>query len=167
MAVSTVLVAVPTCWIISATMPLVAVTVSIQELSNNACILVGNSLPLLYIITYFVSNCIKCLTIIGLYVAVIKTLRNSNVITKSRAISILPIIFQMVGIVLTNFQCWSTVCIIGIIALTGSPLVSSLESLITLVLLPLNSVINPTINTFCAPQFRSKLRCMFLTKKGK
>ena len=164
MTVCVVLIEIPMCWGVSAVLPIISITVPFHRLSNNACILVGKSLPLPFLITYFLFNCTIFLMIIGLYIPIIKTLNNSATMTKSRRTSLIPIILQLGAVVLTNFLCWMTMCIMAVVSLTGAPLVSSVESLVSLVIFPLNSIINPTINIFRTKQFLSSFMKIVMKK---
>jgi hypothetical protein len=90
----------------------------------------------------------------------VRTLQKSAKITKSRQRSLTPLVLRLGAIVLTNLLCWLTMCIMAIMSLSGYPLVASAESLVSLVIFPLNSIINPTINTFCTTQFLLSYNCL-------
>jgi hypothetical protein len=51
------------------------------------------------------------------------------------------------------------------VSLLGFPLVSSSESLVSLVIFPLNSIINPIINTFVTKQFLASVRNICYSQK--
>jgi hypothetical protein len=158
MTVCAAYVILPICWFACAILPVLSINLSFHRLSNNACILVGESLPLPYVITYLVINCVIFITLIALYIAVTKTLYKSKHMTKSQQISITPILLRLGLIVLTNLLCWLTVCIMAVLSLSGFPLVSSKESLVSLIIFPLNSITNPTINTLSTPKLWASLR---------
>jgi hypothetical protein len=158
MTVCAVLIAIAVCWCVSVILPIVSISLNQHGVLNNACILVGKSLTLPYSVTYFVFNCAIFLMILGMYISVVNTLHKSTCITKSQQVSLTPIVLRLGVIVLTNFICWLTMVIVGLMSLSGSPLASSLESSVSLVIFPLNSFINPMINTFSTKQFLSSLR---------
>jgi hypothetical protein len=141
----------------SATPPIIAVSRDFSSLSNNACIMIGNSLPLPYMITYFLLNLILFVAILSSYVAVIKTLSKSAQQSKSKHASTASVMARLGAVVMTNFIEWLTMCIMAIISLSGIRLFSSIEALVSLIIFPLNAILNPIINTLSTKQFAQSI----------
>jgi hypothetical protein len=158
MTIKVALLLTPTCWCIGAILPSISITAAFNGQSNNACILVGKSLSMPYLVTYLIFTVLIFFIISGVYIAVIRVLHKSGSISKSRQMSLTPLVLRLGVIVLTNLLCWLTMGIMTIVSLSGFPLVSSSESLVSLVIFPLNSIINPIINTFVTKQFLSSVR---------
>jgi hypothetical protein len=141
------------CWCISAILPTLFASLNFSALANNACILIGKSQPLAYMITYFVLNLIVFITIFVVYIAVIKTIKQSANVSQNKNAATASVMLRLGAVIITNFLTWFTMGIMGIISLAGVPLFSSVEALVSLAIFPVNAIINPVINTFSTKQF--------------
>jgi hypothetical protein len=137
----------------SAVLPSLYIILYLQQLVNNACILIGKSLPLSFTISYIALNLSLFLGNMIYYVPIIKTRKSSRNLTHTNQTSALSLLIRLATVTVTNLIVWLTMCIMTVISLAEVPLDSSLESLVSLLIVPLNSITNPIINTFSTRQF--------------
>lgn len=139
-------------WICGAILPVLSVLLSGTFITNSACIVLGDSISMLFSILYIIFNSIIfiCLTVV--YLAVLKTVVKSSQVSKSHDKSA-QVTLRLGAVILTNFVAWFTISILSILSMFHVSMPASIESVVALVILPVNSFLNPIINTITAPNF--------------
>ena len=112
---------------------------------NSACMYFGSSLPLSILVPILCVNTGLFLFLVISYGCIWKTVHQSAVQTGKQQ-SVIKLVINLGGIIVTSLLSWLIIAIFSIMAMVGSPLFSSLEVVVGLIVFPLNAFINPLLN---------------------
>ena len=136
--------------------PMLASVLSTKSIENTMCILLGNSVTFLFSMYYIITNIIVFLLIVIMYLPILHKVKMSSKIHKSSDNSI-TVIARLGAVILTNFIPSLTITFISIMAMFPHTIPSSIEANMAFLLFPLNSCLNPIINTFTTHEFLCNL----------
>ncbi|XP_066277461.1 G-protein coupled receptor GRL101-like [Branchiostoma lanceolatum] len=110
---------------------------------------------------FMVFNFIAFLLIMGSYIAMFISVRSAGKASgeaagKQKAGQTQTMTTRMTMIVLTDFFCWFPVTLMGIMALTGVALPGEVFAFTAVIILPINSALNPVLYTVLAIKARGK-----------
>ena len=143
-------------WIVGAVLPISSALYSNKNMANSACILIGESLSTTFSILYICMNFILFIGLTIVYVKIMKKVTQSSQITKSSGKST-NVSLRLGGVLVTNFGACISISTLALIYLVPVSMPPSVGAIVSLVLFPLNSMINPLINTITAMDFN--IRC--------
>ncbi|XP_078662611.1 uncharacterized protein LOC144906319 [Branchiostoma floridae x Branchiostoma belcheri] len=110
---------------------------------------------------FMVFNFIAFVLIMGSYIAMFVSVRSAGKASgeaagKQKAGQTQTMTTRMTMIVLTDFFCWFPVTLMGIMALTGVALPGEVFAFTAVIILPINSALNPVLYTVLAIKARGK-----------
>jgi hypothetical protein len=141
---------------LSITFTVLAALYSTKSIATSACILLGESLSMIFSIIYLIFNTVLFIVLVALYLALIIKVVKSSKIKKSQDMSG-QICKRLGAVIVTTFVPWFLVTILALLSLVGFPPPAFLESIMGLVLFPLNALLNPLINTITTREFQEDL----------
>ena len=140
------------CWGIGIGLPLSASASPANRVTNSACIMMGSSLHLSFTVLYASLNTIIFLKLIILYSFVLhRFLGHRNM---KETLHVNRKAGSRLGlIILSNIVPWLTISVFTILVLAGVHFPPSLETILGLLLFPLNALLNPIINVLSLRSF--------------
>ena len=138
-------------WFAGLLLPLLSAFLSDNSITNSACILLGGSINVTLSIAYaavymLVFACTTCA-----YASIANNVGQSRKLHKSQ-VNTFNVLFRLGAVAVTNFLVSTTVTTLSLLAVvTYVP--PSLEAMLAFLLFPLNSCLNPIINTVTTKQF--------------
>ena len=132
-----------TVWVVTLVTFSVAFQVTPPHITNSACIIVGSSLSLKFSILLLTYNSLLFTILCILYAILAQTVVKTSLNKDTRKVR--KMILKLGGILLTNFLAWMIISILSILSIAGSSLYPSLETLLGILLFPLNALVNPLI----------------------
>ena len=151
-------------WSMSVVLPIVTAIDNRNQISNSACIRIGNSIVSLYSYIYLIYNSLLFTLMISSYLVIMKTIKKRNSMINDPAHTSTAVVMKLGLIIITNFFAWLTVTLVNLIAMTRANLPKSVEAMFALITFPVNAFLNPLLYTICTKQFISSLG-MDLTRK--
>ena len=138
-------------WFAGLLLPVLSALVSDNTITNSACILIGGSVNVGFSIAYSVTYMLVFACTICVYAIFAYNVNQSHKASKSEA-NIFQVMFRLGAVAVTNFLVSMTVTTLSLLAVvTYVP--PSLEAMLAFLLFPLNSCLNPIINTVTTKQF--------------
>ena len=131
-------------WIAGLVLPTCAAVFSDREIANSACIMVGQALSLYFSILYACLNICVFICIIILCAGIIHQVRKSSASVRSSSASDYQVIIRLGAVISTNFLATITVVFVS---LFNPNVPASFETLASFITFPINSCLNPLINT--------------------
>ena len=138
----------PVFWMCASILPLLATVLLPPAVTNNACIILGFSLPLSYSIPYLVTSSLSFSIITMLYAVVFITVQRSRQQSCSRSANMHTFVYKLGGIILTNFVAWVTIATVTILSICNVKVYPFLETVFGLTMFPMNALINPALTLF-------------------
>ena len=134
-------------WFIGILLPVIAGIFSHSSISNTACIMVGRSLSVHFAILYACLNIALFLCMILIYTMIIHNVKSSSAqITRTKQYS-LHAVLRLGSVILTNFLASFTITIMAFMSVAQHNISDNVEILLSFIVFPINSCINPIINT--------------------
>ena len=135
--------------------PLLASGLSYRDIENSMCIIVGNSVSMPFSIYYIICCIVTVLIISILTVVTIRKVRASSAIRKTHATSVIVAI-RLMAYTVANTTPLVMIALFSTAALLPYSIPPSVEASTMFILFPLNSCLNPIINTFTTGEFLKK-----------
>ena len=132
-----------------------------ETVQTSLCILVGNSVSMLFSVIYFGVSMLAFLVIVFTSFAIVRTLITSSNSVKRKYDT--KVMVRLTLVVLTNFLPILALSIISVLSVISIYIPPSIEASIAFILFPLNACINPMINTVTTRKFLSKHPLFILT----
>ena len=132
--------------------PPIIVSILLGNIENVLCIPVGNSIPLPFSILYFTCSTITFSTIAVLYTAIMSKVKHSPQLGESKKGS-LNVLLRLGAVVVTNFIPSMTIASLSLTSWVPYVSGSFPESNVAFFLFPLNSSLNPLLNTLTTSKF--------------
>ena len=151
-----VVIALVASYIVVLVPPILASLLSHQPVENSVCIPVGSSVSAPFSITYACINTLLFILIAIAYSSVILKIKKSSEMSKSNDKS-QKVMLRLGALVCTNFIVSMTVTILSIVSLFPTRLPASIEANVAFLLFPINSSINPIINTITTNEFITRI----------
>jgi hypothetical protein len=149
--VKTVMIMLPTSWLLSGTLPVLTSFLSSIPFTNSACFLVGSSLPHIYSLVYICANSTLFFSISVLYILIIKNAHQSAHQHKQETYK--GVYIRLGAVILTNFLAWLAISLVSIMSILNISLFPYVEATFAFILFPLNSIFNPIINIIATRSF--------------
>ena len=132
-------------WVCALGLPICAGLFSNRPIVNSACIIIGQSVSVIFSIIYILLNILIFCVLTVTYSMIIHKLRLSDQLQKTGR-SNKSAIVRLGLIVMTNLFASMTLNMLGILSLAHVYVSPTVESLLSFVIFPLNACINPIIN---------------------
>ena len=126
---------------------------STKAIENSVCLMVGSSMQWLFSVTYICCNFLVFTFTSAECIAVIITIINSHKITTKSRDKSTRVILRLSAVVLTNFIPSMAITFLSIASLAAVNIPASIEANIAYFLFPINSCLNPVINTITTQEF--------------
>ena len=140
-------------------LPLLALLISSKEIENAMCFPVGGSVAAIFSILYACIGITLLFIITAMYFAVMSKVLQSRKMVKSSD-KTMNVFVRISVIVLSNFMASMTIAILSILSLFNLNVSASIEAMIAFLLFPLNSCLNPVLNTISTEKFIRKMNVL-------
>ena len=146
-------------WVVGLTVPILAAFLSEVDITNSACMLMGGSLSLPFAIVTLTLCGTTFVIIAAAYIIVSQHIMKTAQFERSKGLA-QQVYIRLGAVVVSNFIAYFTVTLCAIFHFSHVGISPTLEAGLVFVLIPLNSCLNPVINTLTTSEFKAYMKSL-------